>query len=289
MNQIERLPIDSDLLRTFLAIAECANLTEAASRLGRTQSAISVQLRRLESGLDTTLFKRTAKGMQLTGAGEQLLPKARSILAEMKQVSALFKKPLTGKLTVGLPDDFDNFVLERALTAFSRDHEGVEVEAISGCTAAFPEAVRKGELDIAVYSRPDNEEGDALCVEDIVWAAASAFVHDASDPVPLAVLDRGCWWKDLATDALKSVGQDHKVVFRSSSFSGFQAAIRAGFAIGVLPESSVGAGLKKLSHKKGWPALPRFKRSILISSVASSDLTGAMARAIRDAHGKMPK
>jgi len=152
MNENERLPIDSDLLLTFERIADCGNLTVAAGQLARTQSAISVQLRKLEDGLGAALFTRTAKGMVLTPAGETLLSRAKVILAEMRETAQLFRQPLTGAIRVGLPDDLDDTVLERILAQFSRTHPGVQVLAWSGCTSGYAARVEAGDLDVAVCS-----------------------------------------------------------------------------------------------------------------------------------------
>ena len=283
MNRIERTLIDGSLLRSFLTIAECGNLTVAAERLGRTQSAVSVQIRKLESGLGATLFKRTPKGMILTAAGETLLPRARSIVSEIQSTGSLFAAPLTGTITVGLPDDFDDLVLEQALVGFARAHPGVHVEAVSGCTSGFAIAIRDGTLDIAVCSGPSNEDGETLCIEETVWAAKTDIEFDLSDPIPLAVLERSCWWRDLPTRVLSAKGRDYRIAFRSSSFAGLRAAIRAGFAVGVLPASCTDGNVTRLSGKHDLPELPCSRRSILTAAGAPKDLTSAMAAAIRDA------
>lgn len=160
MNENERMPVDSDLLLTFVRIAECGNLTVAAGKLGRTQSAISVQLRKLEDGLGVTLFTRTAKGMVLTAAGETLLSRANIIISEIRETAQLFREPLTGSIRVGLPDDFDDVVLERILAQFSKAHPGVQVIARSGCTSGYSVLIQNGALDVAVCSGLNNLGGD---------------------------------------------------------------------------------------------------------------------------------
>ena len=145
MNKIDRNPLNSDLLRSFLLIAETGNLTHAANRLGRTQSAVSVQLRNLEDSLGVALFDRSVKGMQLTNAGERLLPKAEAAVAQLQDMQVLFEKPLTGRLRIGIPDDYETHILAEALTRFSKRHPGVDVSALSGCTAPYPKAVRSEE------------------------------------------------------------------------------------------------------------------------------------------------
>ncbi|MCK7615927.1 LysR family transcriptional regulator [Roseibium sediminicola] len=286
MNDIERSPIDSDLLRTFLAIANCGNLTVAAGRLNRTQSAISVQLRKLETGLGVTLFNRTPKGMALTVEGEKLLPKASSILAEIRQASALFTNPLSGSIRVGFPDDFDETVLERVLAGFARAHPGVDVRATSGCTSGYPAAIADGTLDIAVCSGPDNRQGETLGIEDTVWASRKDAQILGAEPVPLAILDRSCWWRDLPTKSLESIGREYSLAFRSSSFASLRAAIRAGFAIGILPASCVDEDTAILSGPEGFPDLPKSRRSFLIADDAPEDLTSAMAKAIRQSRNE---
>jgi DNA-binding transcriptional LysR family regulator len=283
MNKIERMAVDSDLLHTFVVIAECRNLTIAAGRLHRTQSAISVQLRRLEDALGVSLFNRTSRGMRLTPAGETLLPRARSVCDEVAGVGRLFQEPLRGSIRVGIPDDFDANVLEKVLADFARSHPGVNVIASSGCTSAYPAAVKEGVMDIAVCSGPENPDGDLLGTERTVWAA-SAGMHLAPDqPVPLAILDRSCWWRNLPSDALSAAGRAYTVAFLSSSFASLQAAIRAGFAIGAVPENCLCPETVALSKRDGFPPLPSSCRFILTSQNAPPDLTKAMRRAIRSA------
>jgi len=283
MNKSERLPIDSDLLVTFVRIAECGNLTTAAGQLGRTQSAISVQLRKLEEGLGTTLFTRTAKGMVLTPAGETLLARAKLIVAEIRETAELFRQPLTGSIRVGLPDDFDETILERILMGFSRTHPGVQVLARSGCTSGYAAAIRTGELDVAVCSGLEYPGGEPLDTEEIVWAAREGMIWPEADTLPLAVLDRPCYWRDLPKQLLDAQGRKHRISFQSSSFTSLQAALRAGVAIGLLPKSCVGYGLQILTVTDGLPRLPTSYRSILIAADVSAQIATAMVEAIRSA------
>lgn len=283
MNKIERLPIDSDLLLTFAQIAESGNLTVAAGKLSRTQSAISVQLRKLEDGLGVVLFTRTAKGMVLTPAGEVLLSRAKPILDEIRKTAQLFRKPLTGTIRVGLPDDFDDALLEQILAQFSRAHPGVQVLARSGCTSGYTAAIQSGALDIAVCSGLVDPGPNLLNTEDIVWAAREDVVWSKSEAIALALLDRPCHWRDMPMKALDKVGLHYRIAFQSSSFTSLQAALRAGIAIGLLPKSSVGGGLRILSEKDGMPCLPISYRALLKSDSGSEDLLEAMEEAIRRA------
>lgn len=283
MNKNERNILSSEFLRTFVAIADCGNLTVAAERLHRTQSAISVQLRKLEENLCVTLFERTPKGMVLSDAGIKLLPKARHILAELKQTSGLFENPLKGQVRLGIPDDFNDVMLEHILTEFAFAHPGVQVEAVSGCTSRYPAAVNDDEMDIAVCTNLNDDVGEPLSKEKIVWAAKKGIRITDDKQVSLAILDRSCWWRDLPIDALNSIGRDYKIAFRSSNFSSLRAAIQAGFAIGILPASTVGENMIVLSKADGFPELPISRRSILVGDNISKILAGAMIEAIKNA------
>lgn len=286
MNTIERLLPDSSLLRTFVEIVDCGNLTLAASRLNRSQSAISVQLRKLETELKVSLFERDAKGMALSANGERLLPVARRVLSELGQVHALFQPALKGKIRVGIPDDFEENVLERTLADFARSNPGVDVVASSGCTAGFPEAIQRGTLDIAVYSGPGNISGEVFLTQQPVWVAGQCLCLERSEPVPLAIMDRGCWWQDLPTKALEQQGRPYNIAFECSGLTSQKAAIRAGFAVGILYENSVEPGMKILSRREGFPPLPLSKRSILLNPDAPEKLTSAMAKAIKTASSR---
>lgn len=283
MNKNERLPIDSDLLQTFVTIADCGNLTLAASRLGRTQSAISVQLRKLEDGLGASLFFRSVRGMALTPAGEALFSRAQAILVDIREAANLFLEPLKGTIGVGFPDDFDEHVLERILAKFSRSHPSVQVLARSGCTSGYPAAIRAGELDVAVCSGLEQPVGEALDSEPIVWAASEATRWRSDEPVDLAVLERTCYWRDLPADALGNIGKEYRVSFQSSSFTSLKAALRAGIAVGLLPKSSLSEDLQTLTENEGFPDLPMSHRSIQRSTQAPEEIADAMVEAIKSA------
>lgn len=283
MNKTERPFTDSNLLRTFVEIADCGNLTLAASRLNRSQSAISVQIRKLEMELNAPLFVRYGKGMSLSSNGEKLLPAARQVLAELGSMQSLFETPLEGRIKVGIPDDFDEGVLERALADFTQTNPGVDVLASSGCTAAFPEAIRKGDLDIAVYSAPDNKLGEIFLEQKPVWVASETMPLRSSGRVPLAVIQHGCWMGELPKTALKQHGRPYNIAFECSGIMSLKAAIRAGFAVGILYESNVEPGMRVLSTRDGFPSLPKSKRSIIVGTESPKDLVNAMANAIQRA------
>lgn len=280
MNKIERMPLSTDLLRSFVTIAETGNLTLAAARLYRTQSAVSIQLRKLEEQLGAPMFERKPKGMELTEGGMRLLPRARRILADLQAASALFDAPLAGRLRLGIPDDYDDAILVGALSRFAKSHRGVDLSIRAECTAGYPADVAAGRLDLAVYSAPDNRTGRLLSEQATLWAASPNLQIDAQEPIPLAILERDCWWREAPIRALNACGRAFRVTFKTASFNGLKSALRAGLAIGILPATSFGPGLQRVGPSMNLPELPSARRSLITSKAAPDVLTQAMADAI---------
>ncbi|MEM7303264.1 MAG: LysR family transcriptional regulator [Pseudomonadota bacterium] len=282
MNESERHLLGSDLLLAFVTIAEHKHLTRAANQLGRTQSALSVQLRKIEQKLKCQLFERQSGGMALTPQGERLLPIARGILADLRAAQAMFDLPLRGTLRVGIPDHYDDMVFERVLARFGQSHPQVDLFVTSGCSAHFPQDVEHGRLDIAVISGAMAGIGETLEIEKTVWVESETFDLDPARPVPLAILNRGCWWSNMPISALSEAGRNFNVTFRSTSFSNVRCAIRAGLAIGVLPARALQKGMRISPAERALPHLPEMARSLVVSPKSPSELTSAVAMALKN-------
>jgi len=283
MNKINELGPGSELLRTFCTVAECGNVTQAASVLSRTQSAISVQLGKLESQLSVPLFDRLARGVSLTDEGRKLLPVAKKALFEIDRAGALFLSPLEGQIRVGIPDDYNETILESALAQFCKRHGHVEVFVRSGCTASFPDAIRKNELDLAIYTAGPIASHEAFYSEPTVWVAGSDFHVPEQEPLPLAIFDRHCWWRDIPVNALDKVNREWRIAYLSENFSSVKAAIRAGLAIGILAKSAVEESMRILTRDDGFPALPESSLQLLKNKKAASDIVVEMESAILNA------
>lgn len=276
--------VDSDLLRTFLAVAAEGNVTRAAAGLGRTQSAVSVQLRKLEQSLSVRLFERRARGMALTDEGRTLLPAARRALAELERVGGLFDTPLTGRVRVGVPDDYGVPVLERVLARFAARHPRVEVAVRCGFSVDFPEAIRRRRLDLAVYTAaPGERAGVTLFSDPTVWAAHRDFALPAGEPVPLALFERACWWREAAIEGLERSGRGFRIAYSSESVAGVKAAIGAGLAVGVLSAGTLEPAMRRLEPAEGFPSLPDSSLVLLRAEAEESEAGEAMSAAIRAA------
>ncbi len=282
-------PLDSDLLRTFLAVARHSNVTRAAEAIHRTQSAVSVQIKRLENQLQTPLFERRARGVALTGAGERLLQSASRIVRDLDQTAAEFAKdPIGGVVRVGIPDDYGSGVLQGILRDFAARHPSVDVSVRCEFGTEFPEAVSRGELDLAVCAEQGApRDADIFFSEDTVWACARDYPVPEDRPVPLALFDRTCWWRDVAIDAMQSSGRSYRIAFTSESVSGVKAAISAGLAIGVLSRSTIDPDMRVLGKQDSFPRLPDTGLSLMSHADTTNPAVTAMADAIKRAYTRI--
>ncbi len=282
-------PLESDLLRTFLAVARHGNVTRAADALHRTQSAISVQVGRLEQRLGTRLFHRQARGVSLTDAGEELCEAAERIVGDLDRTAAAFcAEPIGGRVRIGIPDEYGSAVLPAILAAFAVEHPAVEVFVQCGFSTAFPAAVACGDLDIAVFARGCGS-GDAppLFAEETLWVSAKGFRQEPGKALPVALFDRACWWRDAAIEALERTEVPYRLAYSSESVAGVKAAITAGLAVGVLARSTVEPAMRILGPAQGLPALPRSGLTLVEGGQADRPANAAMAEAIRHGFAKV--
>ncbi|WP_269585933.1 LysR family transcriptional regulator [Roseibium sp. Sym1] len=277
--------LDSELLRTFLAVAGTGSITEGGNLIGRSQSATSLQIMRLEEVLGRAVFERTGRGVSLTETGQRLLPVAREVTGRLDgMLRELTSDDLRGKLRLAIPDDHGRARLARILGAFVQSHPQVELEVTCSLSTEFPGMLRKGLLDLAVYEVETPEPGEEVIHEDpTCWVASHHQDLLAVDPVPVALFDRACWWREAAIAALEARGQPYRVVFSSQSVSGVTAAVEAGVAIGLLGRSSAGPHLKVLGDGLGFPEMPVSRLVIGTSGQADATVVDAMKSAIRSA------
>ena len=256
MNSSQRL--DTDLLRTFLTVARHGNVTRGAEALHRTQSAVSIQIKRLEESLAARLFRREPRGVSLTEAGERLRAAAERIVGDLDETVQTFRADPTGGLVrVGIPEEYGAGVLPTVLADFSARFPAVEVFVRCGFSVEFPEAIRRGELDLAVFADCRSfGQPDALIRDPMAWVASRPWRCREGEPVPLALFDRACAWRDVAIQALQDAGQPYRIVFSSESTAGIKAAIATGLAVGVLARSTLESSMLVLGREHGLPPLP---------------------------------
>lgn len=274
--------LDSDLLRTFLAIAGAGSVTGGAARIHRSQSATSLQLKQLEAVIGQPLLARHGRGVALTPAGERLLPVAREVTGALDAALADFRTDgISGRLRIGLAEDLARGTLPRVLNTFSARHPRVELDVQCALGDGFPSALARGALDLAVYEvAAITAEAERLRAGRLVWMAARDHDTARRDPLPVAVFDRACWWREAAFADLASLGRAYRTVFSSESTAGVRAAVASGMAVALLNESAQGDDLIPLTEI----APPRGSYLVLdIARGVRGDAVDALCRAIRTA------
>ena len=286
MNSSQRL--DTDLLRTFLTVAKHGNVTRGAEALHRTQSAVSVQIKRLEESLAARLFRREPRGVSLTEAGERLRAAAERIVGDLDETVQTFRADPTGGLVrVGIPEEYGAEVLPTVLADFSARFPAVEVFVRCGFSVEFPEAIRRGELDLAVFADCRSfGQSDTLIRDPMVWVASRPWRCRDEEPIPLALFDRACAWRDVTIQALENAGQPYRIVFSSESTAGIKAAIATGLAVGVLARSTLESSMLVLGREHGLPPLPDSVLLLLRGSDCSLAID-AMAAAIESGFDRL--
>lgn len=278
-------PLDSDLMRSFLAVADTGSVTHAAARLFRTQSAVSLQIKRLEQHLGQPLFLRQARGVELTPRGEQLLPYARRVVETLDEAAiALREKPLVGPVRVGIPDEYSGTVLPRALAAFDERHEGLQVSVRVDHSSALLQAMEDDLIDIAViYDWAYVQEGEVLCVDPTVWVTSLHHEQHLRRPVPVAVYFKSDWSRDYAELSLNRQGIDWRPAWTCDMAGGFRLAVANGMAIAPLSRSTIPAGCRELTAADGYSIVDSARVLLRRNPRGTSPALEGMAALLREA------
>ena len=276
--------LDVDQLRTFVAISDTGSFTRAAEIVHKTQSAVSMQMKRLEERVGRAIFARDGRASKLTDDGERLLDYARRIVRLNSEcVAAFADTDLVGRVRLGLPDDYADRYLPEILASFARSNPRSEVTVMCEPTPMLVERIRDRELDLAIITHLDGvSTSEVVRVEPLLWiTSARHCIHDES-PVPLALGRHTCAWRTAATDALGEVGRPFRIAYVSWNSTAVTAAVLAGLAVSILPESGVRSGMRILGPRDGYPLLPTCKIGLLKGADGLSDLADALASQIRE-------
>ncbi|HLZ65730.1 MAG TPA: LysR substrate-binding domain-containing protein [Aliidongia sp.] len=256
--------LEFDLLRAFVAVAECGGFRRAAERLHLTQSTVSQQIKRLEQETGRPLFRRTTRAVALTDDGEVLLGDARRLLQlEEAARRRLWAPLLSGVVRLGAVEEVAGGSLPPALGRFARLHSNVRLEVQVGVSAELIEQLDAGELDVVLAKRPwGSSRGRLAWREPLVWAAAETFDLAPDATVPAALFREHSVSREAALDAFRNSERPWRIVYTSPSLTGVRAAALAGLAVTPLPMSAVGAGLRILGEADGLPPLPDLEFAI---------------------------
>jgi DNA-binding transcriptional LysR family regulator len=250
--------LDIDLLRNFVAIADAGTLSQAARRVSRTQSALSMQVQRLESAVGHTLLHRNSRGVRLTAEGATLMGHALRLLRQHDEALAdMNVRTVTGRLRIGCPDDYAVRYLPRLLKGFASQYPRAQIEVRSGSTPRLRSLLAKHLIDVALVSLTGRvRSADAIRMEPLVWVSHLGRAVIDDDPLPLALSEPDDYDHQAATAALDRVGRRYRLVCAANSLSTLTAIVRAGVAITVLTRTAVPDDLVVVAPKRGLPRLP---------------------------------
>jgi DNA-binding transcriptional LysR family regulator len=275
--------LDTDQLRSFLAIVDAGSFTRAAEQVNKTQSAVSMHIRRLEEQLGCALFVKQGRGARLSEEGEKLIDFARRIMhVEASALAALSRKGLSGRVRLGIPDDYSEFFLADILTRFCQRHPLVEISVVCDSSMSLTAPVRAHALDLAVVTDTEGMQGVEVIREDpLVWVASRRFQIDPDTPVPLALSSTLCAWRRAAEEALRVCHRATRPLLASNSYSAIAPVVRAGLAVTILPLGTVPADLRVLGPESGLPRLPASRMGLIHAPGNPSAEAAALADAIR--------
>lgn len=231
--------MDMDGLRAFVAIVDSMSFSRAGETIGRSQSAISLRLRRLELSLGVSLLvRRQGRIIELTSEGEKLLGYARQIIG----LNDAALRDLTGRagcarVRLGLPADFLDMGFTEALTHIQPLVGDVAVEIETDVSERLRSRCEAGELDLAFYKQPAPDGvGSTLMNLTMAWTAAPSFVHRDGD-LPLVCFPEGCIYRRTMFNTLRDAGIAHHAVFTTPSMDALRRAVGAGIGVTALPTS----------------------------------------------------
>ncbi|HAF91809.1 MULTISPECIES: LysR substrate-binding domain-containing protein [Stutzerimonas] len=274
--------IDTELLRSFVAIADHGGFTRAAEAVNRTQSAVSMQMKRLEEDvLQRPLFERSGRQVRLTAEGQVLLGYARRILKLHGEVITTLRQPhMVGAVRIGTPDDYVMRFLPGILARFAQAYPLVQVEV--HCEPSGQLLGRK-DLDLTIVTRePGTEIGQLLRQERFVWAEAAGFDLHQQRPIPLAMFNSGCFCRAWVCNALEAAEIDYRIAYTSPSLSAIMALVGAGLAVTAQLQSLIPTDLRILGEAEGLPPLPLSSIVLLRNAQTQSPVTEALAEYIVD-------
>lgn len=244
-----------DTLRTFVSVIELGGYAKAGDFLGRSQPAISLQIKKLESQLDRKLFTKVGQRHVPSADGNWLYPKAKELLELNDNIfRSLTPAPLSGRLRLGIPNEFASTLLPGLIGEFSKRYPDVSLEVTSALSRDLLHPSRREHFDlILALVNPDEEtEGEVVLEDDIVWVGDTAYPLVGHN-IPLVLAPDGCMYRSRVIEQLKQQTLAWKISYTNADLGGLVAAIQQGLGVTALAKSSLPANLAVLNH----PHLPK--------------------------------
>jgi DNA-binding transcriptional LysR family regulator len=274
--------LDIDQLRTFIAIAETGSFTKAAEVVNKTQSAVSMQMKRLEERIERPIFARDGRASKLTEDGARLLDYARRLVKlNIETVAAFSDAALSGRVRLGVPDDYADRYLPEIMARFARAYPSVELTVICEPTVALLQRIDNNEVDLAIVTNCESKRAsETFRRERLLWVTSNRHAIHLEPRLPLALGRPSCIWRRTAVERLESIGRPYRVLYSSSNAGAVAAAVLAGLAVSVLPESGLRPGMRVLTAAEGFPELSSCRIGLVRNAHESSALADALAEHI---------
>jgi DNA-binding transcriptional LysR family regulator len=253
--------LDLALLQAFSAVVDSGSFTRAAQYLCRTQSAVSMQLRKLEDLTGHQLLHRDSRNIKLTEEGEVLLGYARRMIRLNEEALVALDQPhAQGHVRLGMPDDYAHQFLPGVLAHFAHAYPRVQLEVIGALSGDLLNRVEAGELDVALITRqPKRRRGQVLRTEHLVWTGSRQHLAFEVSPLPLALFPEGCVFREHALAALDAAQIPWRIAYTSQSFAGGKLAVSGGLALTVVAQSMVPSEWRVLGAEHALPRLPEIE------------------------------
>jgi DNA-binding transcriptional LysR family regulator len=248
--------VDTLQLKSFVAIAETGTFGKAAATVNRTQSALSLQVKKLEDQLGCSLFDRTGRKVTLTPQGELFLSYAKRIIQLQWEAYSRLREPdVEGEIRFGTPEDFATHYLPDVLASFRQHHPRVQLNVACELTLNLLDGFHRGEFDVILVKRDPQrvKGGTKVWREPLVWAAAVG--HQPEEPLSLVLSPQPCIYRARALNALDRAKRNWHISYTSPSLAGTLAAVKAGLGITVLPAHMIPAGIHPAPKEARLPHL----------------------------------
>jgi DNA-binding transcriptional LysR family regulator len=257
--------LDLPLLQSLVALKLFGSLSQAADRIGRTQSALSLQMQRLEDTLGIALFDRSGRSLVFTDAGLTLVAYAeRLLLLNNEAVASVRGLKVAGNVRFGMSVDFEHTWLPKAMADFARTHPNIRIDLRVDRNSVLERAIDRREVDIALVFAPEAPEEKAqLTKTPMLWIAAKDFQWNGKSELPLLMFENPCMFCQAATRSLDEAGVAWRVAVTSPSLGGIWAAAAAGLGVVVRTGVALPAGLAEVGGRFKLPALPQVGIRIL--------------------------
>lgn len=270
--------LEPDLLRTFLAICDAGSFTSAGALVGRTQSAVSMQMRRLEEQLRCSLFRRSAHEVALTPQGEILRRQARLVLNAQQAALAALNRPDIGyEISLATTDDYALGLLPGVLRDIATVHPNASVNVTCEPSRDIIRNMAEGAYDLALVT-----EGQGPIAAPVVhqepchWVTGNTGDGHLRDPLPLAFGPEDDTYRQWAIDRLVEQGRSFRMAYTSISRAAIRGAVASGLAVSVMARSSMTTGMRALTRADGFPDLPVMRVCLMTSPRNRTEMVQAL-------------